>query len=89
MRKYNNITEEILYQRTKSCHRKKLTVTERNRLTQEEIYFRRKKFTVAGRNLLLQEEIYRITFDVTGKNIGMNFVNWEAFLLKKRTFCHR
>ena len=79
-RKKYNVTEE-----PKFCHRKELTVIERNILTQEEIYFHRKKFTVAGRNLLSQKEkyYYLMKFDVTGKDIGINFLELGRVSSKK------
>ena len=36
-----------------SCHRKKPNFKERNKLTQEDIYFQIKKYTVKERNILL------------------------------------
>jgi hypothetical protein len=39
-------------ERNTICHRKKLPVTERNFLSQEEIYCHKKKLTVKGRNFL-------------------------------------
>ena len=43
-------------ERNTICHRKKLPVTERNFLSQEETYSQGKKLNVTGRNLLSQEE---------------------------------
>ena len=51
----------------KSCHRKKYSDTGRNLLSQQQIYCCRKKFTVTERNI-------RSKFDVTEKDIGINFV---------------
>ena len=63
------------------CHRKKITVIERNFLSQKEISCHRRKFPVTRRNLLSQEEIscHREKFPVKGRN----------FLSQEDISCHR
>ena len=83
---FRNITKlRACYQEETYCHRKKFSFTGRYLLSQEEIYWHRKKYT-----------IIRTKFDVTGNNIGINFVELGSispqkinFLLQKEMYCHR